>query len=36
MITSRKATLDAVALVTLVVCCATWGLSQVADHCGKA
>jgi drug/metabolite transporter (DMT)-like permease len=26
----RKATLDAVALVTLVVCCATWGLSQVA------
>lgn len=30
MSTPRKATLDTVALVTLVVCCATWGLSQVA------
>ncbi len=26
----RKTTLDAVALVTLVTCCAIWGLSQVA------
>ena len=30
MTASRKATLDAVALVTLVSCCAIWGLSQVA------
>jgi drug/metabolite transporter (DMT)-like permease len=27
---TRKTTLDSIALVTLVACCATWGLSQVA------
>lgn len=30
MTTARKTTLDTVAIVTLLLCCATWGLSQVA------
>lgn len=30
MSAARKTTLDAIALVTLVACCAIWGLSQVA------
>ena len=33
---SRKDTLDAVALVTLVACCATWGFGQVASKVSLA